>query len=243
MAKPVIGITSDLDIGISQQSISPGRCYYILNKNYVIAIEKSGGAPLVLPCISEEETIELYLEKIQGLVISGGLDLDPIYYGEEPLPTLGAINPERANFEIMLAKRALNRDIPILAICGGCQLLNVVAGGTLYQDINSQVSDVLNHRQRAPRWYPFHTVKIHRDTKLYQILKEEKIRVNSRHHQAIKKLGKDFIVSGEAEDGIIEAIENPNLKFCIGVQWHPEDMFEKDYHSQTLFKTFIKSCE
>lgn len=243
MAKPIIGITSDLDLGISQQSISPGKSYYLLNKNYVTAVEKSGGVPLPLLCIPEEEIIEIYLEKIQGLILSGGVDLDPIYYGEEPLPPLGAINPERANFEIMLAKRAMNKDIPILAICGGHQLLNIVAGGTLYQDINSQISDVLNHRQRAPRWHPFHTVKIHKETKLYQILKEEKIRVNSRHHQAVKKLGKDFIISGESEDGIIEAIENTNLKFCIGIQWHPEDMFEKDHYSQILFKAFIKSCE
>lgn len=243
MARPVIGITTDLDLGISQQSISPGRCYYILNKNYVTAVEKSGGAAFLLPCSSEEEIIEIYLEKIQGLIVSGGVDLDPVYYGEEPMPGLGAVNPERTNFEIMLTKRALKIDIPILAICGGYQLLNVVAGGTLYQDINSQISEILNHRQRAPRWYPFHSVKIHKNTKLYEIFKEEKIRVNSRHHQAVKKVAKDFIVAAEAEDGVIEAIENPNLKFCVGVQWHPEDMFERDYYSQILFKTFIKYCE
>lgn len=241
--RPVIGITCDYDLGISSQSISPGRSYFFSNKNYAQAIEGSGGLPLLLPCLSSEEIVEVFLAKIDGLLLSGGVDIDPSYYGEEPDPRLGGLNPERATFEVMVIQRALEQDLPLLGICGGYQLLNVVAGGSLYQDIYSQVPQVLNHRQRAPRWYPYHTVQIEKESKLRQILRTDSLRVNSRHHQAVKNLGKSFKVSASTSDNIIEAIENTAHRFVIGVQWHPEDMFERDAHARSLFQALIKSAQ
>ena len=241
--RPAIGITCDYDLGISSQSISPGRSYFFSNKNYAQAVEKSGGLPLLLPCLSSEEIVEAFLDKIDGLLLSGGVDIDPSYYGEEPDPRLGGLNPERAAFEVMIIQRALEQDIPLLGICGGHQLLNVVARGSLYQDIYSQVPQVLNHRQRAPRWYPYHTVQIEKESKLRQILRIDSLRVNSRHHQAVKNLGKDFKVSASTSDNIIEAIESTVHRFVIGVQWHPEDMFERDAHARSLFQALIKAAQ
>jgi len=241
--RPAIGITCDYDLGISSQSISPGRSYFFSNKNYAQAVEKSGGLPLLLPCLSSEEIVEAFLDKIDGLLLSGGVDIDPSYYGEEPGPRLGGLNPERAAFEVMIIQRALEQDIPLLGICGGHQLLNVVARGSLYQDIYSQVPQVLNHRQRAPRWYPYHTVQIEKESKLRQILRIDSLRVNSRHHQAVKNLGKDFKVSASTSDNIIEAIESTVHRFVIGVQWHPEDMFERDAHARSLFQALIKAAQ
>jgi len=241
--RPAIGITCDYDLGISSQSISPGRSYFFSNKNYAQAVEKSGGLPLLLPCLSSEEIVEAFLDKIDGLLLSGGVDIDPSYYREEPDPRLGGLNPERAAFEVMIIQRALERDLPLLGICGGYQLLNVVAEGSLYQDIYSQVPQVLNHRQRAPRWYPYHTVQIEKESKLRQILRIDSLRVNSRHHQAVKNLGKDFKVSASTSDNIIEAIESTVHRFVIGVQWHPEDMFERDAHARSLFQALIKAAQ
>lgn len=143
----------------------------------------------------------------------------------------------------MITHIALEKNMPILGICGGEQLLNVVAGGTLFQDINTQLSGVINHRQRAPRWYPFHNVEIKDNTKLKQILKTDSLRVNSRHHQSVKDIANGFIINAVSSDGIVEGIESTVHKFVIGVQWHPEEMFEKNHYSKSLFQALIKACQ
>lgn len=243
MVKPIIGITCDLDLGISSRSISPGIEYYFLCRNYVNAIQKSGGIPMLIPCFPDENYIDEVIEKISGMVVCGGGDAPAQTYKEEPVMQLGAVNPEKSKFEIMIIKRALNQGLSLLGICGGEQLINVVAGGTLFQDIYSQVPGCISHKQRAPRHFPYHTVNIEEETKLYSILKTKSIKVNSRHHQAVKDLAEGFVASGCTGDGIIESIESVQHNFVIGVQWHPEDMFEKDNFSRSLFLSFIKSCK
>lgn len=238
---PLIGITADLDLGTSAQSIAPGRHYYLLTQNYCDAVTKSGAVPVIVPCVSPEQCDEV-LERCDGLVLSGGVDIDPSYYNEEPDVHLGPINPERAAFETSITVKALERDMPVLAICGGGQILNVVRGGSLYQDINTQIPDVINHRQLGPRNYPFHSVEIRAKTKLHSIIKASKIRVNSRHHQAVKELGKDLIAAAVASDGVVEAVESTAHTFVIGVQWHPEIMFDHDAHTRALFSAFVKAC-
>lgn len=238
---PLIGITADLDLGASAQSIAPGRHYYLLMQSYCDAITKSGAVPVIIPCVPPEQCDEI-LERCDGLLLSGGVDLDPTYYNEEPDVHLGPINPERAAFETSITRKALERDMPIFSICGGEQVLNVVCGGNLYQDINTQFPGVINHRQLGPRNYPFHSVDIRTKTKLHGILKAAKIRVNSRHHQSVKELGKELIVSAVASDGVVEAIESEVHTFVLGVQWHPEIMFDHDVHTRALFSAFVKAC-
>lgn len=242
MNLPLIGITSDLDLGISTQSISPGRSYFFICRNYLTAVEKVGGMPLLLPVYMEKERVEKILDIISGLIISGGGDLDPSFYNEEPDIHLGPINPERNSYEVMITQLSLERDLPILGICGGMQTINVVCGGSLFQDIYSQIPNVISHRQRAPRWCAYHSVNIDSSSKLYQIFKAEQIKVNSRHHQAVKTLGKNLKISATSQDNVIEAIESTVHKFVIGVQWHPEDMYERDVFAKSLFQAFVKLC-
>lgn len=233
MKRPVIGITASHDNEYRE---------YRLKKKYSEAIYNAGGIPFILPVITEKKLIKLYIEKIDGLLLSGGLDVDPLIYGENPLPTNGSIDPERDLFELDLFKEAHSKGIAILGICKGCQIINIAAGGTLYQDIYNQIEGVLKHKQEAPRWYPTHRVNIDKGTYLYHIIEKEKIRVNSIHHQAIKKVGPGFIVSARSDDGVIEAIEEKNgFRFIIGVQWHPETMWGNYSENYILFKEFIRN--
>jgi putative glutamine amidotransferase len=146
---------------------------------------------------------------------------------------------DRTKFEFEITKKALNIGLPVLGICGGQQLLNVVLGGTLIQHIPDEIKGLINHEQTNPRNEPSHTIKIIKNTKLYEITKAENMFVNSAHHQAVKTLGQNLIVNCSTEDGVIEGIENPDLEFCIGVQWHPEFLIDKK--DIEIFKSLIES--
>lgn len=221
----IIGITANYD---------EGEKNYYLREAYISAIQKAGGTAIILPPSEEDTLIDKYLDICQGFVFSGGGDIDPFHWGEVPEWVLGEINPLRDHFELALAKRILERNMPVLGICRGCQLLNVAAGGTLTQDIDTYLS----HEQKAPRNYPFHAIFIEKDSLLLRIIKKTQIRVNSFHHQAVKKTGTGFRVGACAPDGTIEAIEG--LKgFVLGVQWHPEYLL--DEHAQGLFQALVKA--
>lgn len=229
--KPIIGITCSHDWENARHR---------QNDTYIYAVLKAGGIPVLLPCLSALQDITLHLDLLNGLLISGGPDADPIYFGEEPQGGLGGVNPAMDAYEVPLILEALKRDMPILGICRGEQMLNIVAGGTLFQDMASAgIKNLLKHRQEAPRSYRSHSVIIAEGTKLSQILGAGSIRVNTFHHQAVKNAAPGFVVSAKAPDGVVEAIESINHSFVIGVQWHPEGMWNVEDNYDALFDALV----
>jgi len=238
--RPIIGITcgtSGTESSLSENAISG---------SYISAIESAGGIPIVIPIVQDEACLDDSLGLIDGLLLSGGVDIDPSYFGEEAEPGLGRVDADRDRVEIYLATKALKKRLPILGICRGIQILNVAGGGTLYQDINTDLNNIQKHRQTAPGWYGTQTIDVKEGSRLLDILGQPTIRVNSFHHQAVKKVAPDFVVSAVARDGIIEGIEGTNRSFTIGVQFHPEVMWQNNPPITALFTAFInagKSCK
>jgi len=213
--RPNIGITPDL---VTEQAP-----VYQLKTAYAEAVTRAGGLPLILPYAEEQGGIDSYLDRISGLLVTGGaFDVSPALYGETARAGLGAVKEGRTAFEAALVRGALQRGMPLLGICGGMQLLNVVAGGTLIQDIPSEVPRAAQHEQTHERSRPQHPVEVKDGTLLAELLGKGQLMVNSTHHQAVGKPGKEVVVSALASDGIIEAIELRSHPFAIGVQWHPE---------------------
>lgn len=233
--KPLIGITA------CYLRELPNRDWIWNTNDYFRAVQNAGGIPVLLPfCETEAEAAEI-LERVDGILFSGGADVDPQVYGEQPHPKNGSISPERDVTELAMAKVALERNMPILGICRGHQLLAVAAGGTLWQDIPAQVPATIKHAQEAPRWYPSHTVTAKPGTKLAELLGAE-FKVNTFHHQAIKDLPPGWVSSAEAADGINEAMELPGAKFALSVQWHPENFTARAYNFDCIFQAFVNAC-
>ncbi|MCH5583924.1 gamma-glutamyl-gamma-aminobutyrate hydrolase family protein [Shimazuella sp. AN120528] len=233
MLYPIIGITLDQD---DQK--------FFINHDYVQAVIQAGGIPLLIPFLRDPIMIQKMVEQCSGLLLTGGKDVDPFYYGEEPSPNLGEIIPERDEIELKVFELFLQQNKPILAICRGCQLMNIALGGDLYQDIASQISSALNHDQHAPRGYPTHTIDIKKESLLFDIIGEKKIRVNSYHHQSVKNVCPPLTISAVASDGVVEAVESISHPFLLGVQWHPEGMSVlQDKHAMQLFSSFINACD
>ena len=229
--KPIIGIT------FSSSSIRG------TSKNYIRAIEKFKGIPRPLyPGISADD-----YTNINGLLLTGGPDIDPVYYDEEEHETT-EINADRDELELPLFKWAMEEDLPVFGICRGIQIMNVSIGSSLYQDIPSQFTDHLPHKITINSDDSWHNIKIQPDSLLSQITGERIAEVNSRHHQALKVIGEGFTVTAQSKDGIIEAIEDRSKQFMLGVQYHPERMFKKSNpselreHSAKLFKAFIQAA-
>lgn len=210
--------------------------------DYTSAIEKAGALPLVLPMLTDESAIRAVADQLDGLLLTGGVDLDPAYFGEAPITQLGEVSPIRDEMEWLLTAEFLKRDKPIFAICRGIQMLNAAAGGTLYQDLAAQKRKVIQHSQKAPRWHASHEVKLTEGSKLRQMFDAPFIRVNSFHHQAVKEVADGFIVSAVAPDGVIEAIESTEHHYVVGVQWHPECMWKRFPIFHKLFQTFVDNC-
>ena len=214
---------------------------YTFNE-YSHAILKSGGAPVLLPVAQNQESIKTILAKLNGLVLSGGPDINPRYYNEQPLKGLGEIDDALDKMEITVAKEAYRLGLPILAVCRGIQTLNVSLGGNLYQDIALEVDGSINHSPKADKSINTHTVSISSGTRLSDIFKKKRIWVNGKHHQAVKDPAPGMVVSATAADGIIEAIETLSKRFVVGVQWHPEGTWGNDVNSKRLFKAFVESA-
>ena len=238
--RPMIGITCDLDLGTGRDTRAPGRGAHVLYDDYVQAVLVSGGLPILLPTVQDEDSRVAYAQPLHGLLIPGSpADVDPVYYGEEPHQRLGPVNPLRTDFEIELVRLTLTRGIPVFGICGGAQVLTVALGGSLYQDIPSQVPKAYKHAGSPER---AHSVDLVPDTRLAAILHTQEMRVNSLHHQAVKVPGQGMVVSASARDGVIEAVEISDQPFVIGVQWHPERLFKEDEASQRLFTAFVQAA-
>jgi putative glutamine amidotransferase len=211
---------------------------YSLPQDYVCAVTKAGGQVVILPA-SDGESAARLAGVLDGILLSGGADLDPSYFGEEPHPHLGHIDPERDEFELALVRAAIEAGTPLLAICRGIQVLNVAMGGTLYQDIQSQVKGAIKHRQDAPRYHASHKVVVERHSKLAGMVGAGDVAVNSFHHQAIRNVAPGFFVSARSTDGVIEAIESAHDLFVVGVQWHPECMTDSYPAMLEIFAAFV----
>ena len=241
--RPVVGITCSLTAS------SIGDSIYTLERNiiardYSHAIEYAGGTPLLIPHVGDIECINQYLGVLDGLVLSGGGDIDPLLFGQEPHQNLGSVDRVRDEMELQLTQQALDQDLPILAICRGIQMLNVAAGGTIYQDIAAEMPQpTLRHSQSGAGWYASHTIDIISESRLFQIFDSPTARVNSFHHQAVREIGEGFIATAKAKDNVIEAIESPTRRFALGVQYHPEMMWEHHPEVLNLFTAFLKACQ
>ena len=224
--QPIIGIT---------------RCNRL--DDYVASVEKSGGKPRILEVTDSARKV---VKEIDGLLLTGGGDVDPVLYGEKRHPTVEDAEPGRDEFEIDIARRAMGANLPMLAICRGAQVLNVATGGTLVQDIPSAVETELPHSITVPKDHVAHDVRVVPGSKLQQALGDavsqgHTCRVNSRHHQSVGRLGTSLSPSATAPDGVVEAIESGEKEFCIGVQWHPEN-FWRTGEFKSLFDSFVASA-
>lgn len=226
-------------IGISCSFTTTEPASYKLHQDYVNAVSHTGGEPVILPYTDEQGIREL-IGTLDGIVLSGGVDIDPAYYHELPHLALGRIEPSRDRFELELARAAMRIGVPILGICRGMQVLYVAMGGKLIQDIPSQVDGAIKHRQEGPRSHPSHKVAVERNSKLAGMIGAGEVGVNSFHHQAAKEpVIDEFIVSARADDGVIEAIESRQDQFVLGVQWHPEAMFGTSPAMIEMFAAFV----
>ncbi|MUK90156.1 gamma-glutamyl-gamma-aminobutyrate hydrolase family protein [Ornithinibacillus sp. L9] len=234
--KPLIGVTSSMEIDQS---------YYMVHSDNANAITQAGGMPVMLPYLGKEEDVEEISARLDGLYATGGYDIDPTLFDEEPHPNLGTIIPARDAFEITLMKKLLELGKPILGVCRGAQTLNIAAGGDMYQDIYAQADgDLLQHQQKAPKEHGSHFVHVLEGSLLHKLTGKTKLRVNSRHHQANRKVIEPFQISGKASDGIIEAIESKEHSFVLGLQWHPESMAPtNDEASLRIYEAFIKTSK
>jgi putative glutamine amidotransferase len=215
----LIVITCDFETVTDRRGAPSPR--FVAPLAYVTAIAKAGGDPILLPHVDPKRA-EAYLAILDGLVVAGGdFDIPPRYYGEEPREGLGQLLEERSAFEHRLLTLALQRDLPVLGVCGGMQLLNVVLGGTLHQDLRYRPGTAV-HVQPHDKRQPAHDVKVTAGSLLGRVTGAMSIAVNITHHQVVNAVGKTLTASGVAEDGVIEAIESPGYRYALGVQWHPE---------------------
>lgn len=243
-AKPLIGITAG---ELHNHSMPWGPLVYGQSRTYIDAVLHAGGAPVVLPITNDIEALRVLYEQCNGLLLSGGNDVDPALYGEKCKEYTETPAPARDSQELQLLQWAREDDKPILAICRGAQLLNVALGGTLYQDIAAEVPGAHNHvasRDKEDFTYIAHDrLLLKLGSRLAQILGVKEISTNALHHQSIKSLGKGLRLSAWAEDNVIEAIELPEAKFVIGVQSHPEALeSEAETRWRKLFEAFVATC-
>lgn len=229
--KPIIGLTTYSSENRQQ-----------INNAYLQSIEQAGGIPVGIPILQEED-IEAVLAKIDGLILIGGNDVDPAFFNEDPHRNIGVFAKELDYSDIRLFKAALEKNIPILGICRGLQVINVALGGSLIQDIPSQVEGAMAHRQVSKRGETTHFVQV-TEGKLRSILGEERIHVNSFHHQAAARVGEGLTVTATSSDGIIEALEHTEHPYCVCVQWHPEELaIVGDPYAQKIFESLVEAAK
>ena len=236
MTKPIIGISGSRII--DQQGPFPGYHRSYVNENYIDSVIQNGGIPYIIPFNEDPEVIIAQVTNIDGLILSGGHDIDPRLYGEESLPRIGEIWPQRDKFDCRLLQEAEKNHKPVLGICRGFQLLNVVHGGSLYQDLSYRDKTTFKHNQGHTTDLETQTIMLTPDSYLANLFGEEQLSVNSFHHQLIKKVGKGLWPVAKAKDGVIEALENKDGS-VLGVQWHPEMLHLSDQKMNKLFSDLI----
>jgi len=233
--RPLIGVTLDQETDPTYSKFP----WYAVRENYMHAVAAAGGVPVGLP--SNAKLAHGYTRLLDGLLITGGaFDIDPRLFGDTKLSPFTSLKTTRTDFELEITTLSLEKNIPIFGICGGEQLLAVALGGTLLQHIPDCPFDTLQHEQPNPRNEPAHNVAISHGTLLHKIVGVTHMNVNSAHHQAVSNPGSGNIINAIAPDGIIEGIECPAHRFCLGVQWHPE--FQISEGDNKLFKAFVSAC-
>ncbi len=229
--RPIIGITMNTRTNFTEY--------------YVSSIDRAGGCPLILSRVFNIRNLDAILGHIDGMIFSGGTDIDPYYYNESPLDGLGVVHPYRDEFEFKLLGHCLDDySFPILGICRGFQLLNIYHGGSLYQSLERKDPSGIKHwlLDTYPLEYPSHMVNIEKESRLYSLLEKTTLGVNSLHHQGIKEIGEGLKSLGHAPDGIVEVLEREGERFVLGVQWHPEMMSKTCEDSKKLFSSFVEEC-
>lgn len=240
--KPLIGVTPDFNAG-DRKEWGGREATFFLRARYIRAIEDLGGVPVILPLAEDHADRRRLLEGLDGLLLTGsGPDLAPSFYGERQRYKFRVMSRRRAEFELDVARMAAASRLPVLGICGGMQAINVAFGGSLIQDIASQVESPLLHQQKAPATELSHIVEVAPRSLLHRILGRARIRVNSSHHQSIKRVAPSLVASAVASDGIIEAIESPKHRFLLGVQWHPEFLYDRYAFHRKLFQALLKAA-
>jgi len=228
--KPLIGISCGGNVAKSN-----------VNASYYNAVIKAGGIPVLLPLTKDEAAIERIVKKIDGIVFTGGEDYDPAIYGEERIPELGTVNGFRDTSDIAFARTAIKMKKPILAICRGEQLINIVCGGTLYQDLPSQKNVI--HRQTEPSSIPTHGIKVEKNSLLHDIMGSERLEVNTFHHQAVKDLGDGLRITAMSDDGVVEAYQSTGRRpRILALQFHPERLREGNEAWTAIFEWLVKSA-
>lgn len=217
---------------------------FYLGRDYSEAVEAAGGIPLHISLIPKPDYISTVLDDLDGILLPGSdSDVDPLRYGSEPHPKLGTVVHIKDETDLLVLAEIENRKMPLLAICFGMQVLNVFRGGTLIQDIASQLPEAIKHEQGAPRDRPSHSIKLADGSGLETLAAGTSALVNSHHHQALDKVGRNLVETAWASDGLIEAVEDPrDDRFVVGVQWHPELGWKGDALSEALFERFIDAC-
>ena len=235
MTHPIIGVTLDHEASGGYSKFP----WYALRENYAGAVSTAGGLPW--PLAHDVSLVPAFAERLDGLVVTGGaFDVDPALFGAQTTHDSVVVKNRRTQFEWRLSEAMLQRDKPVLGICGGQQLLNVILGGTLIQHIPDTVQDALAHEQPNPRDQAGHEVRVTPGTLLADITGAQTLAVNSAHHQAVDRVGPDVRINAHAPDGVIEGIEHPGFSFCLGVQWHPE--FQISTGDAALFEALIRAC-
>lgn len=232
MTKPIIGIGSDV---LSPEGKRESAFTYL---TYVEALKRSGAVPVLIP--PQPENAAEVIATLDGVLLAGGHDCDPSVYGEDPHPSCRTMDARRQNNDLALARAAREHELPALGICLGMQVMNVAAGGTLLQDIDSEVETDIRHASE-PEDRARHDVMIEQGTRLATMVRDSETNVNSSHHQAVKKIGQGLRVNAHAPDGVVEGLEDPAHPFYIGVQWHPEDM-NGESSASSIFGEFIAAA-
>jgi putative glutamine amidotransferase len=235
MAQPIIGLTLDYEQPGGYSKLP----WYALRENYCAAVVRAGGLPVLLP--HETDQVAAYLGLLDGVVVTGGaFDVDPALFGATTRHEKVTTKDRRTEFELAITRAALAADKPVLGICGGQQLLNVALGGTLVQHIPDEIPGALAHEQPNPRTEAGHNVSVAAGSLLHRITGMRELPVNSAHHQAVKTVAPGMVVDATAADGVIEGIEDPGRRFCLGVQWHPEYAISPG--DLSIFTAFIRAA-
>lgn len=239
LRKPVIGIP--VNVLMEKTSPFPAVERTFVNLDYVRALRQAGAVPLLLPLVTDPADLDGQLACMDGILLPGGDDLDPRTFGEEPIPGLGCVYPEVDDYQLAATRRARELGLPMLGICRGLQVMNVAFGGTLHQDLGEQ-EGLLQHVQKSYRWAATHTVELVPGTGLQGLFGTAEVATNSFHHQAVKDLAPGFRANAHAKDGIVEGLEQTEGPFALGVQWHPEGMFDRHPAMLAVFQALVEAC-